>query len=71
MGVSKCGSPELSHATEPEIYSRECERVTARFNEAIEMAESAFMEELGQLISHLQERLSGKAMEAENLSRPR
>ncbi len=41
--------------------SRECERVTARFNEAIELAESAFMEELGQLISHLQERLSGQS----------
>ena len=45
----------------PEIYSRECERVTARFNEAIELAEGAFMDELGQLISHLQERLSGQS----------
>jgi hypothetical protein len=35
------------------------QRVAARFNEAVQLAEQAFIEELSALISHLTERLSG------------
>lgn len=43
----------------PEIYRRECQRVAARFDEAIQLAEAAFIDELSRLVSHLSERLSG------------
>ena len=43
----------------PELYRQECQRVTARFDEAIQLAEAAFVEELSRLVSHLTERLSG------------
>lgn len=43
----------------PRIYEQECQRVQARFNEAVELAEQAFLDELSKLISHLTERLSG------------
>jgi hypothetical protein len=35
------------------------ERVAARFDEAVRLAEQAFVEELHQLVSHLSERLTG------------
>jgi hypothetical protein len=37
----------------------ECQRVQSRFNEAVEMAEQAFFEELAGLIEHLSNRLAG------------
>lgn len=43
----------------PELYQQECARVQARFNEAVELAEEAFCNELAKLVSHLTERLSG------------
>jgi len=43
----------------PQLYEQEAARVAARFNEAIELAEQAFTEELSKLVSHLTERLSG------------
>ena len=45
----------------PEIYQQECERVAARFDEAVQLAEQAFIEELQDLVSHLTERLNGQA----------
>ncbi len=44
----------------PQLYLRECERMQARFSEAIELAEQAFTEELARLVEHLAERLSGQ-----------
>ena len=45
----------------PEIYRQECERVAARFDEAVQLAEQAFIGELQDLVSHLTERLNGQA----------
>jgi len=44
----------------PDLYQQECERVAARFDEAVRLAEQAFMEELQQLVTHLTERLTGQ-----------
>lgn len=43
----------------PELYHRECERVATRFDEAVQLAEQAFTEELARLVSHLTDRLAG------------
>lgn len=43
----------------PDVYQREQERVAQRFEEAIRLAEQAFLAEFGKLVSHLAERLSG------------
>jgi hypothetical protein len=51
--------PPYLQQLSPELYRQECERVTARFDEAIRLAEQAFTEELAKLVSHLTERLSG------------
>jgi hypothetical protein len=53
--------PDYLRQLRPELYEQECRRVANRFDEAVQLAESAFMEELGGLISHLTERLSGSA----------
>ena len=44
----------------PELYEQECQRVQARFAEAVQLAETAFTDELAKLVDHLTERLSGK-----------
>ncbi len=51
--------PDYLREVSPEIYEAECRRVRERFNEAIQIAESTFAEELGNLVSHLAERLNG------------
>jgi hypothetical protein len=51
--------PEYLRELKPELYRKECERVQSRFDEAVRLAESAFVEELSKLVSHLTERLSG------------
>ena len=51
--------PEYLRELKPELYRQECERVQSRFDEAVRLAESAFVEELAKLVSHLTERLSG------------
>lgn len=43
----------------PELYRQECDRVRARFAEAVKLAEQAFAEELSKLVAHLADRLSG------------
>ncbi len=52
--------PDYLRQLSPELYRQESERVTARFNEAVQLAESAFTSELAKLVSHLTERLSGQ-----------
>jgi hypothetical protein len=52
--------PDYLAQLNPEIYRQECERVAARFDEAVRLAEQAFMEELQQLVAHLTERLTGQ-----------
>jgi hypothetical protein len=53
--------PDYLAQLNPEIYRQECERVSARFDEAVQLAEQAFIEELQDLVSHLAERLTGQA----------
>ena len=43
----------------PELYRQESERVAARFDDAVRLAEEAFLAEIDRLVSHLTERLSG------------
>ncbi|NLF73220.1 MAG: hypothetical protein GX575_29640 [Candidatus Anammoximicrobium sp.] len=52
--------PDYLQQLSPEIYRQESERVAARFDEAVRLAEQAFMEELQQLVTHLTERLTGQ-----------
>jgi hypothetical protein len=42
----------------PEVYEQERQRVAARFDEAVRLAEQAFIEEFRKLLSHLTERLA-------------
>lgn len=51
--------PQYLQQLSPQLYEQEARRVAARFDEAIQLAEQAFTEELSKLISHLTERLSG------------
>jgi len=51
--------PEYLRELSPELFRQEQNRVTARFEEAVQLAEEAFFAEFGKLISHLTERLSG------------
>ena len=52
--------PAYLQRLSPELYRQECERMQARFNEAVQLAEQAFTEELTRLVEHLSERLSGQ-----------
>ena len=52
--------PEYLSRLSPRLFEQECERVAARFDEAIQLAEDAFLNELNRLVSHLSERLSGQ-----------
>lgn len=52
--------PEYLRRLNPEVYQQECERVASRFDEAVQLAEAAFLEELQGIVSHLTERLSGQ-----------
>ena len=51
--------PDYLRQLNPELYQQECERVQQRFNEAVRMAEDAFIGELSKLVSHLTDRLAG------------
>ncbi len=42
----------------PDLFRQEQERVTHRFEEAVQLAEQAFIDELAKLVSHLTERLT-------------
>jgi hypothetical protein len=41
----------------PEVYEQEQERIARRFEEAVELAEQAFLTEFARLVSHRSERL--------------
>lgn len=53
--------PTYLQQLSPEVYQQECMRISARFDEAVQLAESAFTDELSRLVSHLTERLSGSS----------
>lgn len=50
--------PEYLQRLNPHLYQLERERITSRFNEAVRLAEEAFVTEFGRLVSHLTERLT-------------
>jgi DNA anti-recombination protein RmuC len=52
--------PDYLQQLSPGLYQQECERVAARFDEAVRLAEQAFVEELHGLVAHLTERLTGQ-----------
>ena len=52
--------PSYLRQINPELYEQECQRMQARFDEAVQLAEQAFTEELSKLVEHLSERLSGE-----------
>lgn len=51
--------PPYLQQLNPELYQQECQRVQARFDEAVRLAEETFTTELARLIGHLTERLAG------------
>ena len=53
-------APNYLRDLSPELYEEECRRVQARFDEAVQLAEAAFIDELTKLVEHLTERLQGE-----------
>ncbi len=51
--------PEYLRRLNPQLYEQECDRVKTRFDEAVQLAEAAFMDELNKMVEHLAERLAG------------
>jgi len=51
--------PDYLRQLSPELYAAECRRMQTRFDEAVQLAEQAFLDELSRLIEHITERLSG------------
>lgn len=51
--------PDYLRQLNPALYEQECQRMQARFDEAIQLAEQAFTEQLSKLVEHLIERLRG------------
>ncbi len=51
--------PSYLQQLSPDLYRQESQRVSARFDEAVQLAEAAFIEEMSRLVSHLTERISG------------
>jgi hypothetical protein len=51
--------PEYLVRLSPGLYEAERARVSARFEEAVQLAEQAFLEEFARLVAHLTERISG------------
>lgn len=52
--------PDYLRQLSPELYEQECRRVQSRFDEAVQLAEQAFLVELAKLVDHLAERLNGQ-----------
>ncbi len=53
--------PNYLRQLSPALYELECQRMQVRFDEAVQLAEQAFLEELTKLVEHITERLSGHA----------
>jgi hypothetical protein len=51
--------PDYLRQLSPQLYEQEAQRVAARFEQAVQLAEQAFVDELAKLVAHLTERLSG------------
>lgn len=55
-------APDYLSQLNPDIYEQERQRVAARFEEAVKLAEQAFIGEFGKLIEHLAERLGDNGL---------
>ena len=51
--------PEYLVRLTPDLYRREEERVRARFDEAVRLAEQAFLDQFAAVVNHLTERIGG------------
>jgi hypothetical protein len=51
--------PSYLQQLNPALYEQECNRVRSRFDEAVQLAEAAFTDELAKLVEHLAERITG------------
>jgi hypothetical protein len=61
--------PDYLLQLSPDLYEHERARVAGRFDEAVQMAEQAFIGELARLVSHLSERLTGSNGEEHKIFR--
>jgi len=50
--------PEYLLRLNPDLYQQERQRIAQRFDEAVQLAEQAFVAEFGKLVAHLTERLT-------------
>ena len=51
--------PDYLIGVSPELYRQEQERVRARFEEAVQLTEQAFLDEFAKVVAHLTERITG------------
>jgi hypothetical protein len=51
--------PDYLRDLNPDLYEAERARVAARFDEAVQLAEQAFLDEFSKLVGHLSERVGG------------
>ena len=51
--------PSYLQQLSPDLYRQESQRVSARFDESVQLAEAAFIQEMSRLVSRLVERVSG------------
>jgi len=61
--------PDYLMELNPAIYDQEKARVASRFDEAVQLAEQAFVNEFAKLVAHLTERLSGGASSEKKIFR--
>jgi len=58
-------APEYLARLNPQLFEAEKARISARFDEAVRLAEEAFTTEFAKLVGHLVERISGSGVDAE------
>ena len=58
-GFPSLEPPDYLVALSPGLYEAERARVAARFEEAVQLAEQAFLDEFARLVAHLTERIGG------------
>lgn len=51
--------PSYLRQLSPELYAQECQRMQHRFDDAVQLAEQAFVDEITKLVDHLTDRLQG------------
>jgi len=51
--------PDYLIGVSPELYRQEQDRVRARFEEAVQLTEQAFLDEFAKVVTHLTERITG------------